>query len=186
VREETLPIFYGVNSFHLELSNFHIGYNSRTLKPLRRSPTDWWRAMGDTNLRCTKSLTLVGHPSDSRPEAGLIFTYSKRGEAAGRVDIVQHEYIELEDDEKAGTEDAEEVLVLKKKAAALRKGARLDPHFECARGSGLHVRVLEQCLSILEPEKGRYLRDRSALETVGSGVGSGIERQAELGWMGYA
>ena len=99
VREETLRIFYGVNSFHLELSNFHVEYHPRTLKPLNRSPTDWWRAMGDTNLRCIKSLTLVGHPSDSRPEAGLIFTYSKRGKSAGRVNIVQHEHVELEDTE---------------------------------------------------------------------------------------
>jgi len=73
-----------------------------------------------------------------------------------------------------------------KKAAALRKEARLDPCSECAKESGLHVRVLEQMLAVLEPEKGQYLRDRSALETMVSGKMMGIERQAELGWMGYA
>ena len=58
IRAESLAMFYTVNTFHFEMDNFALV--SRAIRPhVRvgeslwnvRSPIDWWRAIGDTNLR---------------------------------------------------------------------------------------------------------------------------------------
>lgn len=47
IRAEILETFYGINKLHIEMGNF---------KACEISPQDWWKAIGDTNLRMMKSL----------------------------------------------------------------------------------------------------------------------------------
>jgi hypothetical protein len=50
-RLETLPIFYAINKFHFETSNFGgLGSND--------SFVEWWRVTGDTNLRFIRSFSI--------------------------------------------------------------------------------------------------------------------------------
>ena len=60
LREETLYIFYGVNKFHLEISN-----DSRNIHNtnMTRSLVAWWREIGDSNLRCLNNIILLHRDS---------------------------------------------------------------------------------------------------------------------------
>lgn len=68
-RLEALPIFYSVNRFHFEMVIFRVK-NEPPLVALiytpsppdyqGRCPPDWWRAIGDTNLRSITQLSVAG------------------------------------------------------------------------------------------------------------------------------
>lgn len=183
VREEALPAFYSVNSFHFEMSNFHIAGGSGTCKKHGRSPMDWWRATGDTNLRCIRSLTLVGHPLNSRMESGVVMKYDGRTKEFA---IVEREDLSEKDEvneygEQLSAEEEKERRQLALEEMKVREG-KLGSFLEQIRGSGLHVRALEGMLSVLEPEEGYYLRDYGALEWGGVVLhGSGDRTMGERG-----
>lgn len=60
LRSETLPVFYRVNAFHLEWSALSYWGS------IPEAPAQWWRAIGDTNLRSMASLRLVSRHHDRK------------------------------------------------------------------------------------------------------------------------
>lgn len=75
LRYETLPIFYGINKIHIDATAFsYVGSDPGT-------PADWWRVIGDTNLRMIKSLRLVRrnlNENIKRKRFDFTFSESKR------------------------------------------------------------------------------------------------------------
>lgn len=119
-----------------------------------------WRAIGDTNLRTIRHLSLVGHPLNAVPEGGVVINYDKR---QNTVSFVNHEHIpETEDDQD---EDyADRINLWDLPLAATDPEAALGDSVDALMENGMHVRVLECILAALEPKGISYLRDRSALE----------------------
>ena len=76
VRTETLPIFYGVNKFHIEMSNFIVAMTYQWLSRTR-SPADWWRAIGDSNLGNIDRLNVFGQCDCDTREHGVMVKYRR-------------------------------------------------------------------------------------------------------------
>lgn len=55
VRSESVALFYDVNKFHFEAYTFNITTS--------KSPKDWWRGIGDSNLRHIKHLCIIDRKS---------------------------------------------------------------------------------------------------------------------------
>lgn len=143
LREETLPIFYNINRFHFEMSNFT---RPGHWKPDSRSPIDWWPAAGDTNLRSIRSMTLIsGHE-----RSGLTLRCDRKN-------------VTVESNETAEVWDT---VLQKIVAAGSDRETKLLPLVACIKENGLHVRVLERILAVFEKPKVHqfHLRDYSALE----------------------
>ena len=82
MREEVLGVFYSINSFHFEMSNFEVTDISGLPVP-SWSPVKWWRAIQDTNLRRITMLSLVCHPSNKDVKGvHLMFRYRWVGRKA--------------------------------------------------------------------------------------------------------
>lgn len=112
--------------------------------PLRESPTDWWRAAGDTNLRSIRSLTLVS----GRERLGLTLHYDRKNVT------VESRDGEVRISASAGCADP-----------SVKREIKLVPLVASIKENGLHVQVLERVLAVLESKRHcRYLRDYSALE----------------------
>lgn len=68
LRAETLPIFYGINSFHFDTTSYydphkkHILVSDGGLGPAAvhpGNPRAWWRTIGDSNLRLVRYIRVV-------------------------------------------------------------------------------------------------------------------------------
>lgn len=84
VRKESLALFYHVNTFHLEISNFahqrSVAWHSlpcQDPKP-QRAPFDWLRAIGDRNLDTISCFEIVGQGLYDAAESGLMVRYDRR------------------------------------------------------------------------------------------------------------
>ena len=153
LRREALPIFYAVNHFHFEMHNFTIQLNARTKRKSGiRYPLNWWRAIGDSNLRALRSISIVGHPVKTFANTGgLLLFYRPRDNAVEIESLPSRSriWIQTEDDTSAQKmSDAE---------------AALAPFVAVLEESGPHVRVLEGILGAMEEKQGEYLLDRTAL-----------------------
>lgn len=142
LRNESLPIFYGINHFHIELSN---NEHSRFCKScdLKRCPEDWWRAIGDRNLASLRHISLVGQGRWTYDiHAGAVVTYHKQQGA-------QMEWISGRDPE---------VLNESKQELRDEDGGRLREKLDTLAEEGPSVKTIESVVSWLEPNWARYLR----------------------------
>lgn len=177
VREEVLPLFYSVNKFHFELCNFTLAVHGRwCFRP--RSPVDWWRAIGDSNLRNIRQLNVFG-PSDT-PFDGIMMKYRKSLEVHHRA-VIQDSN-EEGDERQANRENTSRPLPRyidgslkssyhRKLRRSAKVSERLQPHLDVLGTEDLHVRVLECVVAEMETIDHNYLRDEAALEGP-IGVGS--------------
>ena len=144
---ESLPFFYGVNKFHLEMSSF------RDVST-RESVTAWWRAIGDTNLRMIRRLNIVSHPpmpiANPDVDENVMMRY-RRLTQKGDVRLTK------------GTYHGQLVGILNDVLATSLKSKvpKLMRILDVIADDGLHVRALEQMIALLEPFG--VLRDYAAL-----------------------
>jgi hypothetical protein len=80
LRREALPLFYSNNHFHLELSNFHVhSFESQGNCEMTKSPVQWYRAIGNENIKEIERLSLGGfiptHRLNEFKHHGVLQTY---------------------------------------------------------------------------------------------------------------
>ena len=168
MREEALAVFYGVHHFHLEMGNFESTTTQGLVKP-GWSPMDWWRAIGDSNLRRIAHLSMVCHPSaHGTGEVHIMLEYLR---GTGTVDVKRITPLSCEkrkDPSKPILRHPADVTRFQR--YRYDKGTRdgefetaLVPYTEALRESGLHVAALEGIVAALEPCNAEYLRDYISL-----------------------
>ena len=102
MREEVLAVFYGINSFHFEMSSFEVT-DPNGLPNSRWSPVSWWRCIGDTNLRRITNFGLVCHPTNSEAkQVNINFQYRLVGKKA-EVDVKRIDLLAWEGANKKAT-----------------------------------------------------------------------------------
>ena len=176
MREEVLGVFYSINSFHFEMSNFEITDISGLPVP-SWSPVKWWRAIQDTNLRRITALSLVCHPSNKDVKGvHLMFRYRWAGRKA-EVSVELMEPLEYEKARIANSEHLNkppnrnpldmtrfESYRHHKWTQSSDFQAAIEPFLKTMQESGLHVRVLEEMVLVLEPWNAEYLQDHMSVE----------------------
>lgn len=162
IRKESLPCFYGVNRFHLELHNWS---TPRGDSLPARGPLDWWRAIGDTNLRSFKHMSMV-FEVPGLDKYGVAYsigvTVSPPGKRTDRAVTVQISDLGQVPDGSVFTLRKEQ----KEGAAGIvaNKMDVLAPHANYLQYHGLHVQGMECMVSDIEPRGVDYgFRDYSAL-----------------------
>ncbi|KAK3711873.1 hypothetical protein LTR37_009391 [Vermiconidia calcicola] len=166
LRGEALATFYAANEFHFEMSNFVVA-TSEGWRESVRSPVDWWRAVGDTNLRNIRNLTICGQSKEAGEDLGFVVEYTNGQQATATNQAyygtpITNPYLWLA--------PAEAMISLNerfnRKISELERNTRasLQPHLDVLAANGPHVRVLECIVAALEPPDIFYLRDESALE----------------------
>ena len=148
IREEALPALYSVNKFHLEMYNSSFK-NDPTVDEVLWSPVHWWRAIGDTNLRYIRELSIVGQCMYGPTVSGVMIKYNR---SRGSRDIFDINYVLLLS--QLGLEA--EVQKWKQ----VQREELLAPMLKALAKDGPYVRVLENIVALLEPRNKRYLPDR--------------------------
>ena len=178
MREEVLAVFFSVNTFHFEMSNFEVT-NAEGLLTRRWSPVKWWRAIGDTNLRRITTFSLVCHPTNKETkEANIMFRYRYIGREA-QVSVQRIDLLAREKGRRANMGFSSSRTPTNRHPAdmtrfemyRLRKWMR-SSDFEAAveseastmQESGVHVRALERLVAALEPWEFEYLQDHISLD----------------------
>lgn len=170
-RCESLPVFYGKNHIHLELGNWR---KPRLAQLPKRSPVDWWRAVGEMNLRLISTVSIaVSHHSKhktlfkgtpkpyhdvlltaSRTLTQNVPTVSVHIADVGRVmETIRDPGFSEGQRKKAQSDTEREVSRIKPFASRIEEAV------------GLSVQVLESMASDSESENSGFgLHDYSALE----------------------
>jgi hypothetical protein len=194
LREEVLPVFYSIHTFHFEMSNFEItdpdGLPVRSWSPVR-----WWRAIGDTNLRRIATLNLVCHPTSKELKEATVMFRSRWVGREIEVSMERTGQLAWEKVRRANmgqpsnnTPASRHPLDMTRfESYRLRKWARgsdfeaaVEPLLKPLQTSGLHVRALEQLVAALEPWDVEYLRDHISLGDPELVVGNVKEGRGEL------
>ena len=182
IRGETLQIFYAINRFHVEMGNFHLN-DHYTYRAEFRSPADWWRAIGDINLRLIHDFTLMAHRKHDRMKGVEVRVLRKPQAQLRNQSRIPATITNTESALKqalgyrnsrppTGTRPVKGCIpyaprdpnVLRKRSPRAKDVEdAVAPYVKTMRESGLHVRVLECMLADLEPWAVRYLRDYEAL-----------------------
>ena len=156
LRQVSLPVFYGVNRFHFEMANFKLfkdfyAFNilieeERYVRDVKRSPPDWWRAVGNPNLSMLRHLTIIGktYPSEDK-YGGVVMTYRSDDGAQAR-QICGRETAHVEVEARQAVEE------------------RLRPWLDALSRDRPSIETLERVVSHLETCGATYLRERSMLE----------------------
>lgn len=80
LRQLSLSMLYGSNTFHFELDNFELS-KGPLAREVKRCPSDWFRAVGTANLAMVRYLTLVGRMHESRGKyGGMMVTFVNGGD----------------------------------------------------------------------------------------------------------
>lgn len=193
MREEMLSVFYGIHTFHLEMSNFEVtdveGLPNRTWSPVK-----WWRAIEDTNLRRITRLSIVLHPTTRETrDVNVAFHYRwTKGNAQAWVERI--ELLAWEKSRRANLgyprnnkpSDRHPSDMTRFEMYRLQKWTRssdfegsVSSHIKDMQKSGLHVRALERLIAALEPWDVEYLRGHISLDS-DLVVGSVKEGKGEL------
>jgi len=162
IRDEALASFYSVNHFHLEFSHWSTAQKDALPS---RGPLDWWRAIGDTNLRCIKRMSMVfdvTDPAADNAAYGISVDVSPRGTHPECLVTVQVSNLgQFPDGSICALEQSRKEAA---ENAVADKLAILAPYTGHLQLHGLHVQGLECMISDLEPQGTKYgLRDLSAL-----------------------
>jgi len=153
-----------VNHFYIYLRNFFFSDTGRSYPDLR-GPVDWWRAIGDENLRSMRHLSLVGGPrlpngTQEEDIRELVVTW-KPGktttEKLGRDSGLEPLHDPLLDAE----------LYPYSLSTAL---VAIQPDLAQLEVNELHVRGIESVAACLEYNSAQSLKDYSALEGNMEGV----------------
>ena len=164
IRLEALPIFYSINKFHFEMDNFKCEVGGHC-QNIQACPSDWWRSIGDTNLRYILHFTIAS--------PAIMFEYCQRSRT-----------VEMSRDHDRLSEATLSSRVISELAKCCRRACRIErdrreakvlqPLFEMLQNDGLHVRAIENLVIWLELREMvmrdmkwreiKYLRDSSALE----------------------
>jgi hypothetical protein len=176
MREEVLGVFYSVNSFHFEMSNFEVTDISGLSVP-SWSPVKWWRAIQDTNLRRITTLSLVCHPSNKDMKGvHLMFRYRWVGRQAEvsveRLEPLAYEKARIANSEHLNKPPNRHPLDMTRFESYrhhkwTQSGdfeAVIEPFLKTMQESGLHVRALEEMVLALEPWNAEYLQDHMSVE----------------------
>lgn len=195
MREEVLAVFYSVNVFHLEMSNFEV--TDIEGLPIRKwSPVQWWRAIGDTNLRRITSFNMVCHPStrEVKNDVNMLLNYGwVGGNATTSVKRIDSLALEKALRAELGRPNHNkppnrhpsdmtriEMYRLQKWLQNFDFEVAIQQDVRDIRESGLHVRALERILAALEPWDVEYLRDHISLDDDELVVGNVKEGRGEL------
>jgi len=165
LRLEALHTFYTINRFHFELSNFDILASPRSKG--HRLPPDWWRSIGDTNLRLIRPLSFAAFLFSARySEREAVFAFHQRQQKLTKASVLTVDKTLLKYQEEGDQQEDESYWDKAAPPVARDPRATLREYVGVIEKDRLHVRVLEQILAPLGPGRSgmRYLRDRSALE----------------------
>ena len=159
VRAESLSLFYQINKIHFELDNFvlkgyHVRHNGMVI------PADWWRAIGDDNLRLVRQLNVFGQCFDICSHRVLMIKYRKSQET--KVEMTQsHTSLAASEDQKLTDYQREFVRWFEYKQ--LEREVLLREVLRKVEMDGISMEMLEHITALLEPALGGYLRDYSGL-----------------------
>jgi hypothetical protein len=185
LRSEVLPVFYEVNRFHFEMGNFPVTQrDGRPSTGESWSPTRWWRAIGDTNLRSIGRISFTCHPSVEFPASLSIEIQQSPSRLAMATKPVKYLLYERSNHnhalERLNSSDAsisalrfvqyrsakrERCPNAQKEEDVFQEFQRLaEERFEVLRTSGIHVRGLEALLITMEPCDREYVADHASLD----------------------
>ena len=188
VHEESLQVLYSVNKFHFEMSNFVLATTWQGWRKDVRSPVDWWRAIGDTNLRLIQGMNVFVPSQDIYRDPGMMIKYRKTPLPSQITDPSRGTMpVPVFPDIQIARYFAADDPLSKSVARKLQRNGtaegRLRAHMDVLKIYGLHVRTLECIIAELEPVDICYLRDESALDgPSGTGMLSSHEvEEAEEG-----
>ena len=179
IRTDVLPRYYGNVRFHFDMRRFAVT-DIRGKRIKTWSPVDWWRSIGDTNLRSIRSMDIVCEATSLRhgwKRFTLGYRHPKEGGRTVTLDIVDLEknMEELQrppppsNDMYRAWETSGKFPTIfeywrhKKSTCEDEYEDKLAPYIEAVKDSGLHVEVLEKILALFEPANFEYLRDHSSL-----------------------
>ena len=171
IREEALPVFYAVNKFHIELGNFIMHVRGHYAEA-SRSPTYWWRAIGDSNLRNIQRLNIFAPPRAILGPGGSMVKYTT---VSGGIRTVKYSSSDPKGNEPPAWGDIP--LTIRNNISDPRERRNrfecwleminwkdniercLEPYLDVLKAQGLHVRVLDSIFAEIEPETIKFLRD---------------------------
>ena len=171
MREEALAVFYGSNHIHFEMSNFEVTDISGLILE-EWLPMDWWRAIGDSNLRRIGKMSLVCHPSAYEyGQTHIMFEY-RRGGVEAEVTARRIERLPCEKRPKPANLSLGHPSDVTKFERYRYDKTNRDGEFEASitlqvdvlKENGPHVQVLERIIAALEPCDREYLRDHLSLD----------------------
>ena len=150
LRRESLFVFYGINQFHLEMDNFHLHTHEGECTMANKSPADWYRAIGDDNIRAIRRLSLGAH--------SYYFLLQRSADKLveeewswGPNRFIRHSQVH----------DVSTVLKIKDFAQRLRISGlgwnNTEQQPEGQKKPGLHVQLVEALVATIEPHIGRHL-----------------------------
>ena len=111
------------------------GMRTKLTSP-QRSPTDWWRAIGDTNLRLLRSLSLVVHPMNGHQFHGVSVSYHK---PLQKVSCVNWDLCTC----SVADEEGQRRLLESMTRSGIDADTMLAVHLRSLKENGPHVGVLE-------------------------------------------
>ena len=159
IRAESLSLFYQINKFHFELDNFVLN-RPRDRQNETKIPPDWWRAIGDHNLRSIADLNMFGQCFQAHPYEGNMIKYRKV--RAVKVEMTTSKtpaYTELR---WPSTVVVRRIFRAKERQA--ERDVRLRKMLNKIEADGISVKALEKLTALLEPPSKEYLRDYSMLD----------------------
>jgi hypothetical protein len=133
IGEEVLPVFHSANKFHLEKDNFSFK-NTPAAQQTLRSPIQWWRAMGDANLRSIRELKILGQCMYGPTSSGMIVKYRR---PRGSAEILKISYVPAHFHLEA------EVQKRMQKRKQIQREDLLAPMLRVLTKDGPHMRVLK-------------------------------------------
>ena len=156
IRAETLAMFYTVNAFHIEMDNFALV--SRSTRPhVRateqlwnlRSPIEWWRAVGNVNLRHICRFSIAAQSFFAYEHNALVIDYNRLKSKAGMAET----YGATRRWVFKGPQEIE-----KQKIEHAEKEDRLRQLLELVLEQGLCVDTVEEIVRLLERCDRPYFR----------------------------
>ena len=154
------------------MSNFVLA-TTQGRRQLVSSPADWWRSVGDTNLRNIRCMNIFVPSQSMYHTPGVMVKYGKPPRAPQSVHItIPHPQAQHNGDSTSrvwaivpkGSDESLANSYGRKLGRQGRVEERLQQHVDVLETEALHVRVLECILAELEPLDVDYLRDENALD----------------------
>lgn len=156
VRAESLSMFYHINKIHIELGNFVLprkgpGKNVKI-------PADWWRAIGNHNLKFVANFNIFGQCFRAFSEKGNMIKYRNSRELKATMTKSPYSRTPPPSGSFAGRHAGLSVQ-------DYQAGREIDlwRALKNVEVDGLSVEILERITALLEPPDKKYLRDDGML-----------------------
>lgn len=150
-------MFYGTNHFHIELGNFERNgaeyFRAGCPREVKRCPADWWRAIGDINVRIIRHFSIVGQPNLHGSKCrGVMVTYKRQV----CTEMKQHPGGDVIDQTVQETIDRQ------------TREKKLQAQLKLVGKGALSIEAIEEIATCLLPREIRFFLDRTRL---GAGAG---------------